>query len=44
MALLARSIVVVGKDGRISYKEIVPELTQHPDYDAALAAVREAAG
>ena len=43
MGLLARSIFVVGKDGRIAYRQIVPELTSHPDYDAALAAVRKAA-
>jgi len=43
MGLLARSIFVVGKDGRVAYKEIVPELTQHPDYNAALAAARKAA-
>ncbi len=39
-ALLARSIWVIGPDGRIRYCEIVPELTHHPDYDRALAAVR----
>jgi thiol peroxidase len=39
-ALLARSIWVIGPDGRLRYREIVPELTHHPDYDRALAAVR----
>ena len=43
IGLLARSIFVVGKDGSLVYKEIVPELTEHPDYDAALAAVKVAA-
>ncbi len=43
MRLLARAIFVVDRQGRIAYKEIVPEVTDHPDYDAALAAVREAA-
>ena len=42
MGLLARSIFVVGKDGRITYAQVVPELTNHPDYDAALAAARAA--
>ena len=42
-ALLARSIFVVDADGRIAYMEIVPELTDHPDYEAALAAVRQLA-
>jgi thiol peroxidase len=40
--LLARSIFVVGKDGRIAYMQLVHELTRHPDYDAALSAAREA--
>jgi thiol peroxidase len=44
MRLLARSVWVVGKDGRIAYVQIVPELTDHPDYDAALEAARKAAG
>jgi thiol peroxidase len=39
-ALLARSIWVVGPQGKITYREIVPELTQHPDYEKALAAVK----
>jgi thioredoxin-dependent peroxiredoxin len=43
MGLLARSVFVVGKDGRVAYKQIVPELTTHPDYDAALAAAKKAA-
>ena len=38
--LLARSIWVIGPDGKIKYREIVPELSNHPDYDKALAAVR----
>ena len=42
-ALLARSIFVIGKGGKLRYVEIVPELTQHPNYDAALSAARETA-
>jgi thiol peroxidase len=38
--LLQRSIFVIGRDGKISYVEYVPEIAQHPDYDGALAAVR----
>lgn len=38
--LLARAIVVIGKDGRVVYTELVPEITQEPDYDKALAAVK----
>ena len=35
-----RAIFVVEKDGTVSYKQIVPEITEEPDYDAALAAVK----
>jgi thiol peroxidase len=37
--LLARAIVVIGADGNVTYTELVPEIAQEPDYDAALAAV-----
>ncbi len=37
--LLARAVVVVGADGKVAYTELVPEIAQEPDYDAALAAV-----
>jgi len=39
-ALLARSVWVIGTDGKVGYRQVVPELTDEPDYDAALAAVR----
>ncbi len=39
-----RAIFVVGRDGVIRYVEYVPNTSQHPNYDAALAAVREVAG
>jgi thiol peroxidase len=39
--LLARAVLVVGRDGVIRYLEIVKELGSEPDYDAALAAARE---
>lgn len=42
LKLLARAVFVVGRDGTLRYREIVPELGDHPDYDAALAAVRAA--
>ena len=41
MMLLARTVFVIGKDGLISYRQIVGELSKEPDYDAALAAARE---
>ncbi|MEB3981452.1 thiol peroxidase [Mycobacterium sp. 663a-19] len=37
--LLARAVVVVGADGKVTYTELVPEIAQEPNYDAALAAV-----
>jgi thioredoxin-dependent peroxiredoxin len=36
--LLARAVVVIGSDGKVVYTELVPEIAQEPDYDAALAA------
>ena len=38
--LLARAVVVIGKNGKVAYTELVPEITQEPDYDKALAAVK----
>ena len=38
--LLARSIVVVDADGKVLHTELVPDIGQEPDYDAALAALR----
>ena len=36
--LLARAVVVIGADGNVAYTELVPEIAQEPNYDAALAA------
>ena len=44
LQLLTRAIFVVGKDDKIAYVEIVPEVTDHPDYDKALEAAKSAAG
>jgi len=38
--LFARAVVVVGRDGKVTYSELVPEIAQEPDYAAALAAVK----
>lgn len=38
--LLARVVIVVAEDGRIVYEELVPEVTQEPDYEAALNALK----
>lgn len=37
--LLGRAIVVINADGTVAYTELVPEIAQEPDYDAALAAL-----
>ena len=39
LRLLARSVFVVDREGTIAYKQVVGELTDEPDYAAALAAV-----
>ena len=36
--LLARAVVVVAADGTVAYTQLVPEIANEPDYDAALAA------
>ena len=41
--LSARAIFVIGKDGKVVYKELVPEITEEPNYEAALSALKEAA-
>lgn len=37
--ITARAIVVIGEDGRVLYTQLVPEIADEPDYDAALAAL-----
>ena len=41
LRLLARAVFVVGADGIIRYIQVVDELTDEPDYEAALKAVKE---
>ena len=43
MMILALAVLVVGKTGRVVYRQIVGELSEEPDYDAALQAARVAA-
>jgi thiol peroxidase len=40
--LSARAIFVVDRNGEIIYKEIVPEVTDEPNYEAALDAIKAA--
>lgn len=37
--LLSRAIVIVDRSGKVTYTEQVPEITQEPDYEAALRAL-----
>lgn len=41
LRLLARSVFIIDKDDIIRYIEIVPEVTDQPDYDKALDAVKK---
>lgn len=43
LKLLARSVFVVDKNDTVTYVEIVPEVTNEPNYEAALAAAKAAA-
>jgi thiol peroxidase len=40
LKLLARAVFVLDRDGVLRYAEIVPEVTQAPDYEAALKAAK----
>ncbi|MHB8708116.1 MAG: thiol peroxidase [Desulfuromonadales bacterium] len=40
LKLMARAVLVIDANDRISYLQLVPEVTSEPDYTAALAAVR----
>ncbi|MFK5881423.1 MAG: thiol peroxidase [Sulfurospirillum sp.] len=35
-----RAIFVINEDGKVTYKEIVPEITAEPDYESALNAIK----
>jgi len=41
LALLARSIFVVDRDGQVQYRQIVDEISHEPDYASVLAAIRK---
>lgn len=38
--LLARAVVVIDKDGRVAYTELVPDISQEPNYDKAIDALK----
>ncbi|WP_407268882.1 thiol peroxidase [Radiobacillus sp. PE A8.2] len=41
LRLLARSVFIINADGKVTYTEYVNEGTNHPNYDAALEAVKK---
>ena len=38
--LMARAVVVIGEDGRVLYSALNSEITQEPDYEKALSALK----
>jgi thiol peroxidase len=38
--LLARAVIVIDTDGKVSYRELVDDITHEPDYEAALKALK----
>lgn len=43
MGLLTRAIFIIDELGVIKYKELVANISEHPDYDSAIKAVRKIA-
>ncbi len=42
LRLLTRAVFVVDKNDKVVYAEIVPEVTDHPNYEAAIEAAKNA--
>ncbi len=40
--LLARAVFIVDREGKVAYKQLVPEITQEPNYDEVLEALKKA--
>lgn len=40
LRILCRAVFVVGKDDKLAYVEYVPEIAEHPNYDAILECVK----
>lgn len=38
--LLARAVLVLGKDNKVLHSQLVPEITQEPDYKAAISSIK----
>lgn len=44
LRLLNRAVFILDRDNTIRYREILEENTEHPDYEAALKALKEISG
>jgi thioredoxin-dependent peroxiredoxin len=42
LRLLSRSVFVINEAGEITYSEVVSEVSEHPDYDKAVDALKQA--
>lgn len=42
LRLLSRSIFVIDSSNTVTYKEVVPEVTNHPNYEKAIEAAKKA--
>ena len=38
--LTARAVIIVDENGKVIYAQLVPEITEEPDYDAALSVLK----
>ena len=38
--LTARAVIIVDENGKVVYAQLVPEITEEPDYDAALSVLK----
>ena len=43
MGLLTRAIFIIDNQGKVKYKELVANISAHPDYASALTAVKNIA-
>lgn len=39
--LLTRAVVIIGEDGKVIYTELVPEVTNEPNYERAMDALKK---
>lgn len=44
MGLLTRAVLIVDRNGKLVYQQLVPKLSEEPDYTAALTTLKQFAG